>query len=74
MKKLKVPEPCLKLVKDFCFQGMTTASQKLSFATNDMSTSKAASSFIAQNQNKDHNSLTDEQFNFDSLLDMQPGI
>ena len=76
MKKLKVPEPSLKLVKDFCFQGMTKASQKLSFATNENSVSKGCASFTVpqHNSNYESNTVTYEQFNFDSLLDMHPGL
>ena len=35
MKKLTVPEPSLKLVKDFCYLGVVKASQRLSFHTDD---------------------------------------
>lgn len=68
MKNLKSPEPCLKLVKDYCFQGMVKASQRLSFVSGEnLSMSKVAASFL-------HNNTSYEQFNFDSLLDMHPGI
>ena len=31
MKKLTMPEPTLKIVKDFCYMGIVKASQRLSF-------------------------------------------
>ena len=35
MKKLQVPEPTLKQVKDFCFMGIVKAGQKLSFTMDE---------------------------------------
>ena len=35
MKKLQLSRPTLKLVKDYCFQGLTKASQRLSFASDE---------------------------------------